>query len=92
MPPGIVILTGPALGPTLGGLLTDSLGWRWVFFINVPLGLLTVVMALAYLDAEDGSPRASRRVDWIGIALMATSLPLHWAHQAWGRRQPPFEG
>lgn len=74
---GIVVLAGPALGPTLGGLLTDGLGWRWVFFINVPLGLLTVVMALAYLDVDapvtlSGAQRP--RVDWVGIALMTISL------------------
>ena len=74
---GIVVLAGPALGPTLGGLLTDSLGWRWIFFINVPFGILTVLMALAYFEPDrpsDRSGRYSGRIDWAGIALMALSL------------------
>ncbi len=74
---GIVVLAGPALGPTLGGLLTDGLGWRWIFFINVPFGVLTVVMALAFLDQDQGKEPSGRyggRIDWSGIALMALSL------------------
>jgi len=74
---GIVILTGPALGPTLGGLLTDSLGWRWVFFINVPIGILNVVLALSALKPDGRNWRDSllhHRIDWVGILLMAASL------------------
>ncbi|MFZ0408303.1 MAG: DHA2 family efflux MFS transporter permease subunit [Cyanobium sp.] len=78
---GIVVLAGPALGPTLGGLLTDGLGWRWIFFINVPVGILTVLMALTYLDPDLPADRSGRysgrytgRIDWAGIALMALSL------------------
>lgn len=86
---GIVVLTGPALGPTLGGALTDGLGWRWVFFINIPIGMLTVAMALTYLSADGadgeggsqagareagGRPRGRRRMDAVGILLMALSL------------------
>jgi DHA2 family multidrug resistance protein len=52
---GVVVLAGPALGPTLGGLLTDGPGWRWIFFINVPFGILTVLMALAFLPADRDS-------------------------------------
>lgn len=81
---GIVVLAGPALGPTLGGWLTDGLGWRWIFFINLPFGILTVLLALAFLPAdrartwadEQGRPLEGGRhgVDWIGIALLAAGL------------------
>ena len=80
---GMVVLVGPALGSTLGGLLTDTLGWRWIFFINLPFGLLTVAMALAFLepDRASGQPAANQAsqesrgsVDWIGILLLALGL------------------
>ncbi|MEY4360057.1 MAG: hypothetical protein RLZZ631_1543 [Cyanobacteriota bacterium] len=81
---GIGVLVGPVVGPTLGGYLTDGLGWRWIFFINLPFGLITVLMALLFMppdaDAtwadEQGQPLrvGRRRVDWIGIALLVAAL------------------
>jgi DHA2 family multidrug resistance protein len=84
---GMVVLVGPALGPTLGGLLTDTLGWRWIFFINLPFGLLTVLMALAFLEPDrpagqlaagvhGGGGRGVGRggVDWTGIGLLTVCL------------------
>ena len=80
---GIGVLVGPVLGPTLGGFLTDGPGWRWIFFINVPFGLLTVLMALAFMppdpdpawaDAAGQPLRASRAVDWTGILLLVAGL------------------
>ncbi|NBT74161.1 MAG: MFS transporter, partial [Betaproteobacteria bacterium] len=81
---GIGVLVGPVVGPTLGGYLTDGLGWRWIFFINLPFGLITVLMALLFMppDADatwadqQGQPLrvGRRRVDWIGIALLVAAL------------------
>ncbi|MFM9046666.1 MAG: DHA2 family efflux MFS transporter permease subunit [Cyanobium sp.] len=71
---GMVVLVGPALGPTLGGLLTDTLGWRWIFFINLPLGLLTVLLAVAFLEHDSRKAPASSRVDWTGILLLTLCL------------------
>jgi DHA2 family multidrug resistance protein len=79
---GMVVLLGPALGPTLGGFLTDTLGWRSIFFINLPFGLLTVLLALTFLEPDRPSPvppiqvRDGRRlsVDWPGIVLLTLAL------------------
>jgi len=80
---GMVVLVGPALGPTLGGLLTDTLGWRWIFFINLPFGLLTVLMALAFLEPDRPVDQLAAGVswgvgrggvDWTGIALLTLCL------------------
>lgn len=74
---GVVVLAGPALGPTLGGLLTDTLGWRWVFFINLPIGMLTGLIASRAFPVDQPADRIdvrSRGVDWVGIGLLALGL------------------
>jgi DHA2 family multidrug resistance protein len=68
------VIAGPAIGPALGGYLTDNFGWRWIFFINVPLGILAVFMCTTFLLPDD--PKAIRRgdVDWLGILYLAMAL------------------
>jgi EmrB/QacA subfamily drug resistance transporter len=63
---------GLALGPTLGGLLVDSAGWRWVFWINVPVGIVAVV-AGRFLLPRTRQRAPSGRFDWAGLALLATT-------------------
>lgn len=70
---GVIVIAGPAIGPTLGGYLVTHVGWRWIFFVNLPLGVLAVIMVLAALprDPEGGARGA---VDWAAIALLAVGL------------------
>ena len=63
---GLGIMVVPILGPTIGGFLTDHLNWRWVFYVNVPVGLFALLLAAGYVPGEAGH-RA--RTDWFGLAL-----------------------
>src|ERR1700740_2752696 len=75
----MAILTAPAIGPPLGGWITDSFSWRWIFFINVPIGILSVIPASrlvsdsAEFKKEVLETRRSGklRIDYAGIALVA---------------------
>jgi MFS transporter, DHA2 family, multidrug resistance protein len=71
---GIGVISGPALGPVLGGYLTDTLGWRWIFFINLPFGIAAVLMTIAFLPRDRPEEISRDRVDWVGIALLAVGL------------------
>ena len=68
---GLGIISGPALGPTVGGFLTDLMSWRWIFLINLPFGIFAVMMALRALPPDQKKPLpALASVDWLGILLL----------------------
>lgn len=72
---GMVVLLGPAIGPTLGGWLTDNLSWPWIFFVNVPVGAVAMTMAARYIaDPAYMRARGLQRVDAVGILLLAVGL------------------
>ena len=78
---GVGVIAGPAIGPTLGGYLTDGLGWRWIFFVNLPVGILAVAMALIFLQPDikqpsSGTTRSVKQqpVDWWGIVLLVVAV------------------
>ena len=68
------VIGGPAIGPALGGYLTDNFGWRWIFFINIPLGIMAVFMATTFLPPDDPHARKTGDVDWQGILYLALGL------------------
>jgi MFS transporter, DHA2 family, multidrug resistance protein len=69
---GMGVMVGPILGPTLGGWLTDSYNWRWVFFINVPIGILAFYGMWRYIRPDPG--RNSARFDIFGFATLSLGL------------------
>jgi DHA2 family multidrug resistance protein len=71
---GLIVTLAPTIGPTLGGHLTEALSWRWLFFINVPFGLLSFFLVWRYANFDKGDPSLSKGFDWLGLGLMATFL------------------
>jgi EmrB/QacA subfamily drug resistance transporter len=67
-------MLGPILGPTIGGLIVDNVSWRWIFFVNVPIGLIAVVSALRVLPRPTTGDAG--KLDIQGLLLLATGLPL----------------
>jgi DHA2 family multidrug resistance protein len=68
---GMGVMIGPILGPVLGGWLTENWNWRWVFYVNLPVGLLSLAILMAQLPHRDA---AKRRFDLFGFALLAVAL------------------
>jgi EmrB/QacA subfamily drug resistance transporter len=69
---GAVIGGAVAVGPLIGGAITSAIGWRWIFFVNVPIGVVAVLITFAKI-AESKDPR-TRRIDWIGFVTFSGSL------------------
>ncbi|MGD1209917.1 MAG: DHA2 family efflux MFS transporter permease subunit [Candidatus Acidiferrales bacterium] len=74
---GMAVVLAPAIGPTLGGWITDNFDWRWIFFINIPVGILSLFLTNMlisdppYLKQEK---RTSFKIDYIGLGLLALGL------------------
>jgi EmrB/QacA subfamily drug resistance transporter len=71
---GVPMLLGPILGPILGGWLVDDVSWRWIFFINLPIGIVALFLSLRTLPKD--RPEPSERLDVLGLALLSPSLAL----------------
>ena len=69
---GIPMLLGPILGPILGGYLVDDVSWRWIFFINLPIGIIALFMSAKILKRD--VPQPAERLDLIGLILLSPGL------------------
>ncbi len=69
-------MLAPILGPTIGGLIVDNASWRWIFYVNLPIGIIAVLLGLRFLPSAEHAAAAAKRLDARGLALMATGLPL----------------
>lgn len=70
---GIGVFIGPTIGPTLGGFITENYSWPWIFYINIPLGIITAISCYFLLTEPAIKPKAGT-VDWTGIALLAIGV------------------
>jgi MFS transporter, DHA2 family, multidrug resistance protein len=71
---GMGVVLAPALGPILGGWLTDNYGWPWIFYINIPVSIVGIFMVSAFVEDPSYLRRGIARVDWVGIALLTAGL------------------
>jgi len=79
---GMAVVLGPAFGPTLGGYIVDNYSWPWIFFINVPIGIISLIMVSRFVhEPEDVraamhamAERQRKHMDWAGIALLFIGL------------------
>jgi len=70
---GVGVMVGPTLGPTLGGYITDAFGWPWIFYINIPIGILALALSLNFIHNSRYQQRAEG-VDYVGLLLLAVGI------------------
>jgi MFS transporter, DHA2 family, multidrug resistance protein len=74
---GMAVVLAPAIGPTLGGWITDNFNWRWIFFINIPVGIISLILTNMLISDPPYMKQQKRtgfRVDYIGLGLLALGL------------------
>ncbi len=71
---GIGIMFGPIIGPLMGGWITDNWSWPWIFYINVPIGVLSIVMVLSFIVDPAYMKRVKMRIDYMGILFLAIGI------------------
>jgi DHA2 family multidrug resistance protein len=74
---GITTIIAPTVGPTLGGWITDNYSWRWIFFINLPVGIFALFLVLRLVEDPPWAKRAAHggiKIDYIGVALLALGV------------------
>src|SRR6478736_5034334 len=75
---GVGVMVGPTLGPTLGGWIVDNYNWPWIFYINVPLGIIAAIMTYTYVHDAEHQERADK-IDYLGIILLTLCVgSLQW--------------
>jgi DHA2 family multidrug resistance protein len=74
---GLVAVLAPSIGPTLGGWITDNFSWRWIFFINIPVGILAFILVTRMVEDPPwikADPSRLRNMDYLGLALLTISM------------------
>jgi DHA2 family multidrug resistance protein len=71
---GIGMMLGPVMGPILGGWITDNYSWRWIFYINLPVGLLASIMVTAFVHDPSYVRRGITKIDWLGLCYLIVGM------------------
>ena len=72
---GLGVIVGPTLGPPLGGYIVDNFSWPYIFYINIPLGILAFALTMRFVRSPKyGEKKSGKEVDWLGIALLAIAV------------------
>jgi DHA2 family multidrug resistance protein len=71
---GLGVVLAPAFGPTLGGWLTDAYSWPWIFYINVPIGVINLILVQRFVEDPPYLIRKKGNIDWLGLGLMIGGL------------------
>ncbi|MGE5237638.1 MAG: DHA2 family efflux MFS transporter permease subunit [Chloroflexota bacterium] len=71
---GIGIMFGPIIGPLMGGWITDNWSWEWIFYINVPIGIISILMTIFFITDPPYMKRMKMKIDYWGLALLALGL------------------
>jgi DHA2 family multidrug resistance protein len=91
---GIAVVTAPAIGPTLGGWITDNFTWRWIFFINIPVGILSILLTSRLIQDPPYFHRRKLRethIDYVGLGFVALGLGTLQVVLDKGQREDWFE-
>ena len=72
---GVPMLLGPILGPVIGGLILDSVSWRWIFYVNIPIGIVAIALAVKFLPGHQRTDRAYK-LDILGLCFLSPGLGL----------------
>ncbi|HEV7991397.1 MAG TPA: DHA2 family efflux MFS transporter permease subunit [Gemmatimonadaceae bacterium] len=87
---GLGVMVGPTIGPTLGGYLVDNSGWPWIFYINIPVGILAATMIAAYVH-DPAHQKKPSTIDYLGITLLIMSVGAIQFVLEHGEREDWFE-
>jgi len=91
---GMAVVTAPAIGPTLGGWITDNFSWRWIFFINIPVGILSILLTSRLIQDPPYFKRrklSETKIDYVGLGFVALGLGALQIVLDKGQREDWFE-
>lgn len=71
---GVGVMFGPIVGPVLGGWITDNWSWNWIFYINIPLGILSIIMILFFIQDPPYLKRIREKIDYWGLGLIVVGI------------------